>query len=328
MAHEGGACVWRGLVCVSYRCGSECLSDTDLGHKKEILGRTQVTATYGCPHCKKRGRLGATCPIRQLSWLDKTWSGMVGLLKQNLARIQTRIRAAIDSFHISGRPWQPRTLSAIGWPPRTANFVLALSTDECHFVACNSGCLFFLFLLFFMKCNHQHRMGVLGPFPTGREQNRADAEDLVEWCVCTRTWSVDVCMESNHENFPGTESSCPEKKPGKERNSYLCCETYSGFVTISPADSLLRNWQSLTASALPDRTTYMQIMFKVLHSSLTCTQTYTTEPACENCTQKKNMQSTRLKKKNKKLTIEQCKRQKENWLWRVCSPLHTKSTSK
>ena len=28
MAHEGGACVWRGLVCVSYRWGSECLSDS------------------------------------------------------------------------------------------------------------------------------------------------------------------------------------------------------------------------------------------------------------------------------------------------------------
>ena len=27
MAHEGGVCVWRGLVRVSYRCGSECLSD-------------------------------------------------------------------------------------------------------------------------------------------------------------------------------------------------------------------------------------------------------------------------------------------------------------
>ena len=134
------------------------------------------------------------------------------------------------------------------------------------------------------------------------ESRTEPTRSLVEWCVCTRTWSVDVCMESNHENFPGTESSCPEKKPGKERNSYLCRETYSGFVTISPADSLLQNWQSLTASALPDRTTYtsVQIMFKVLHSSLPCTQTYTTEPACENCTQKKNMQSTRLKKKRTK----------------------------
>ena len=27
---------------------------SDLGHKKKILGRTQVTATYGCPHCKKK----------------------------------------------------------------------------------------------------------------------------------------------------------------------------------------------------------------------------------------------------------------------------------
>ena len=34
MAHEGGACVWRGLVCVPYRCGSECLSDTPPGDKK------------------------------------------------------------------------------------------------------------------------------------------------------------------------------------------------------------------------------------------------------------------------------------------------------
>ena len=135
----------------------------------------------------------------------------------------------IDSFHISGRPWQPGTLSAIGWPPRTANFVLALSTYERHFRSLQLGLSFLSFLTFFMKCNRQHRMGGLGPFPTVREQNSviADAEDLVEWCVCTRTWSVDVCMESNHENFPCAESSCPEKKPGKERNSYLCRETCS-----------------------------------------------------------------------------------------------------
>ena len=31
---EGGACVWRGLVCVSYRWGSECLSDTPQTTKK------------------------------------------------------------------------------------------------------------------------------------------------------------------------------------------------------------------------------------------------------------------------------------------------------
>ena len=37
MAHEGGACVWRGLVCVSYRWGSECLSDTPQTTKKKIL---------------------------------------------------------------------------------------------------------------------------------------------------------------------------------------------------------------------------------------------------------------------------------------------------
>ena len=239
----------------------------------------------------------------------------------HLPTVQFRC-APIDSFHISGRPWQPRRLSAIGLPPRTANFVLALLTDERHFRSLQLGLSFLSLLTLFYEMQSPASYEYLGPFPTGREQNRADAEDLVEWCVCTRTWSVDVCMESNHENFPGTESSCPEMKPGKERNSYLCCETCSGFVTISPADSLLRNWQSLIASALPDRTT---IMFKVLHSSLTCTQTYTIEPACENCTQKKNMQSTRLKKKNKKLTIERCKRQKENWLWRVCC---TKSTSK
>ena len=52
------------------------------------------------------------------------------------------IISIIDSFHISGRPWQPRTLSAIGWPPRTANFVLALSTDERHFRSLQSGLSF------------------------------------------------------------------------------------------------------------------------------------------------------------------------------------------
>ena len=26
---------------------------SDLGHKKELLGRVQCTAKYGCPHCKK-----------------------------------------------------------------------------------------------------------------------------------------------------------------------------------------------------------------------------------------------------------------------------------
>ena len=26
---------------------------SDLGHEEEVLRRTQVTYTYGCPHCKK-----------------------------------------------------------------------------------------------------------------------------------------------------------------------------------------------------------------------------------------------------------------------------------
>ena len=43
----------------------------------------------------------------------------------------------------------------------------------------------------------------------------ASAEDLVE--LCTTTESVDVCMESLNEKFPGTESPCPENKPGEER---------------------------------------------------------------------------------------------------------------
>ena len=64
--------------------------------------------------------------------------------------------------------------------------------------------------------------------------------------------------------------------------------------------TLLQNWQSLTASALPDRTTYMQIMFKVLHSSLTCTQPihhwaclwklYTKEKYAKHKTEKKKEQ--------------------------------------
>ena len=40
MAHEGGACLWRGLVCVSNRCGSECLSD------KELFTRGMLTLSY------------------------------------------------------------------------------------------------------------------------------------------------------------------------------------------------------------------------------------------------------------------------------------------
>ena len=57
----------------------------------------------------------------------------------------------IDSFHISGRPWQPRTLSAIGWPPRTANFVLALSTDERHVRSLQLGLSFLSLLTFFYE---------------------------------------------------------------------------------------------------------------------------------------------------------------------------------
>ena len=41
-------------------------------------------------------------------------------------------------------------------------------------------------------------------------------------------------------------------------------------------------------------------LFKVLHSSFRCTQTYTTKLVRENCAQKKNMKSTRLKKRQKK----------------------------
>ena len=29
---------------------------SDLGHKKEVLGRTSVSGLYGCPHCKKSRR--------------------------------------------------------------------------------------------------------------------------------------------------------------------------------------------------------------------------------------------------------------------------------
>ena len=89
----------------------------------------------------------------------------------NAGELKCNIVCHIDSFHISGRPWQPRTLNAIGWPHRTANFVLALSTYERHFRSLQLGLSFPSVLTFFMKCNHQHRMGVLGPFPTVREQN-------------------------------------------------------------------------------------------------------------------------------------------------------------
>ena len=42
MAHEGGACVWRGLVCVTYRWGSECLSDTPQTTKKILIHRKNI----------------------------------------------------------------------------------------------------------------------------------------------------------------------------------------------------------------------------------------------------------------------------------------------
>ena len=49
----------------------------------------------------------------------------------------------------------------------------------------------------------------------------AGAEDLVQWCFCARTRSVDVCMESLNEKNPGTESPCSENKPGNERTLSL-----------------------------------------------------------------------------------------------------------
>ena len=118
----------------------------------------------------------------------------------------------IDSFHISGRPWQPRTLSAIGWPPRTANFVLALSTDERHFHSLQLGLSFLSLLTFFlMKCNHQHRMGVLGPFPTGRDQNRADAES--RRVVCLPKDVVSRCLHGKQpRKLPWHRKLVPRKE--------------------------------------------------------------------------------------------------------------------
>ena len=43
----------------------------------------------------------------------------------------------IDEFHISGRPWQPRTPSAIGWPP------LMLTLRSWVKVTCHSHWIFF-----------------------------------------------------------------------------------------------------------------------------------------------------------------------------------------
>ena len=42
MAHEGGPCVWRVLVCVSCRCGSECLSDTPQTTKKNTNSQKKL----------------------------------------------------------------------------------------------------------------------------------------------------------------------------------------------------------------------------------------------------------------------------------------------
>ena len=62
------------MVCFVHSDGSEETFNvvvfyvSDLGHKKEVLGRTQITAMYGCPHCEKKesnlGRLGGS--IRSL----------------------------------------------------------------------------------------------------------------------------------------------------------------------------------------------------------------------------------------------------------------------
>ena len=47
--------------------------------------------------------------------------------------------------------------------PRTSS--LHCRRTKVTFVACNLGCLFSFFLLFYMRCNHQHHIVVLGPFP-------------------------------------------------------------------------------------------------------------------------------------------------------------------
>ena len=101
------------------------------------------------------------------------------------------------------------------------------------FVVCNLGCLFFLFYgLFFLFYEMQSSAscGCARTISLNRTTEViAGAEDLVEWCFSTRTRSVDVCMESLNEKKknPGTESPCPENKPGDERIHYLRCETCS-----------------------------------------------------------------------------------------------------
>ena len=55
------------------------------------------------------------------------------------------------SFHISGGPWQPSTQSAIGWTPRTSNFVHALPTAGGHFRSLQLGLSFLSYFFYEMQ---------------------------------------------------------------------------------------------------------------------------------------------------------------------------------
>ena len=234
----------------------------------------------------------------------------------------------IDSFHISGRPWQPRTLSAIGWPTRTANFVLALSTDERHFRSLQLGLSFLSLLTFFYEMQSPASYGcawTISDRPRA-EQSRCGGSRRV---VCLHKDVVRRCLHGKQpRKLPWHRKLVPRKEAwqGKKFLSLpwdlqWICHHFSSWLSptkLAVVDSVSFAWPHYIYADNVQSSTLVIYMHPDLHHWACMWKLYT----------KENMQSTRLKKKNKKLTIEQCKRQKENWLWRVCSPLHTKSTSK
>ena len=222
------------------------------------------------------------------------------VLENTCKQVNELAPGLIDSFHISGRSWQPRTLSAIGWPPRTANFVLALSTDERHFRSLQLG-LSFLSLLtfFFMKCNHQHRMVCLEHFDRPRaEQSRCGGSRRV---VCLHKDVVRRCLHGKQpRKLPWHRKLVPQKEAwqGKKFLSLLwdlhwICHHFSSWLSpakLAVVDSVSFAWPHYIYADNVQSSTLVTYMHPDLHHWACMWKLYTKEKYAKHKTEKKKEQ--------------------------------------
>ena len=171
-----------------------------------------------------------------------------------------------------------------------------------------------------MKCNHQHRMGVLGPFPTGREQKQSRRGGSRQ-VVCLHKDVVRRCLIGKQpRKLPWHRKLVPRNEAWQGKKCLI-----SAPVDLSPFLQL-----TLSYVAVVERQLCLTALIYAdnVQSSTLVTYMHPDTPSCLwKFTKKKNMQSTRLKKRTK-INNWAVQTTEKELVVKVCSPLHTKSTSK